>query len=111
PDRIEFIARAWGRTREDGRVELWADPRHKRVNPVLYQRDQAEACWRAVQAPVLFVTGGASELAHRMAEEISESRLTGLFSQLSYVTLAGAGHMLHHEQPEEVAGLIERFFT
>ncbi|HLS80290.1 MAG TPA: alpha/beta hydrolase [Steroidobacter sp.] len=111
PDRIEFIARAWGRTREDGRVELWADPRHKRVNPVLYQRDQAEACWRAVQAPVLFVTGGASELAHRMAEEISEGRLTGLFSQLSYVTLAGAGHMLHHEQPEEVAGLIERFFT
>lgn len=37
--RIDFIARSWARQCFDGRVELLADPRHKYVNPVLYQRE------------------------------------------------------------------------
>ena len=58
PDRLEFVARSWARQGADGRIELWADPKHKHVNPVLYQRDQAEACWRAIVAPLLLVLGG-----------------------------------------------------
>jgi pimeloyl-ACP methyl ester carboxylesterase len=38
PDRLEFVARSWARQGADGRIELWADPKHKHVNPVLYQR-------------------------------------------------------------------------
>jgi pimeloyl-ACP methyl ester carboxylesterase len=110
-DRLEFIARAWARQREDGRIELWADPKHKHVNPVLYQRDQAESCWRAITAPVLFVMGAQSELAARMGDEVSEPRLRQLFRSVTPVTLPNAGHMLHHEQPEAVARLIGEFLT
>jgi pimeloyl-ACP methyl ester carboxylesterase len=108
-ERLEFIARCWAREREDGRIELWADPKHKHVNPVLYQRDQAESCWRAITAPVLFVMGGESELVKRMGEEVSAPRLRQIFRSVTPVTLPEAGHMLHHEQPAAVARLIDDF--
>lgn len=110
-DRLQFIAGSWARPVDNGRIELWADPRHKHVNPVLYQRDQAEACWRAVQAPVLFVVGGDSEFAKRMSAEISEPRLKGIFRNVTPVAIEGAGHMLHHERPREIADLIEGFLN
>lgn len=108
-DRLEFVARSWAQQRADGRIELRADPRHKRVNPVLYQRDQAEACWRAIAAPVLFVVADQSEMARRMAEEIGAERLRTLFRNVEAATIEGAGHMMHHERPEELAQLIARF--
>jgi pimeloyl-ACP methyl ester carboxylesterase len=111
PDRIEFIARSWARQREDGRIELWADPRHKRINPVLYQRDQAEACWRAIQAPLLFVRGSESELSQQMSGEMSETRMREIFRDVTIATLPGAGHMVHHERPAELAALVGPFLT
>jgi pimeloyl-ACP methyl ester carboxylesterase len=109
-EHLEFIARSWAHERADGRVELWADPRHKRVNPVLYQHDQAHACWRSISAPVLFVTGDESDLVRRMGEQLAEDHLHTLFARLTIVRLAGAGHMMHHERPGELACIIERFF-
>ncbi|HVF17301.1 MAG TPA: alpha/beta hydrolase [Steroidobacteraceae bacterium] len=109
-ERIAFIARSWARQREDGRVELVSDPRHKRVNPVLYQRDQTEACWREIIAPVLFVIGGKSEHAQRFAEPLRAEHFAAQFRSLTTTTLPDAGHMLHHEFPVEVAELIEQFF-
>jgi len=109
PDRLEFVARSWARESADGRVELWADPRHKRVNPVLYQRDQAEACWRAIVAPLLLVFAEESELTRRMGDEIAEERLRALFANVTTATIRGAGHMIHHERPDETATLLDAF--
>jgi pimeloyl-ACP methyl ester carboxylesterase len=111
PDRLEFVARSWARQGADGRIELWADPKHKHVNPVLYQRDQAEACWRAIVAPLLLVLAEESELTKRMAGELGEERLRGLFSNLTTQIIRGAGHMIHHERHEETAALLERFLS
>jgi len=110
-DRVEFIARSWGQPREDGRIELRADPRHKRTNPMLYSREQAEACWRAIEAPLLFVLGDQSELVKRMADELAEPRLRALYRHPTFATVHDAGHMLHHDQPGRVAGLIEEFLA
>lgn len=108
-DRVEFIARSWGQPRGDGKIELRADPKHKRTNPVLYSREQAEACWRAIEAPTLFVLGDQSELVKRMGDELAESRLRSVYRELTLATVNDAGHMMHHERPEEVAALIEEF--
>jgi pimeloyl-ACP methyl ester carboxylesterase len=107
-DRLEFIARAWAHEK-NGRIELRADPRHKQSNPVLYQRDQAEACWRQIIAPVLFVMGEHSEHVKRLGDELSSTKLHAIFRRLTLATVADAGHMLHHEQPRSVAELIEEF--
>jgi pimeloyl-ACP methyl ester carboxylesterase len=108
-DRLELIARSWSQERADGKVELRADPKHKRVNPVLYQRDQAEACWRAIEAPLLFMLGEQSDLVRRMGDVLDETRLRALFRRGTFASVKDAGHMLHHEQPEQVARLIEEF--
>jgi pimeloyl-ACP methyl ester carboxylesterase len=108
-DRLEFIARSWSQVRGDGKVELRADPKHKRVNPVLYQREQAEACWRAIEAPLLFVLADQSDLARHMGDVLDAGRLRALFRRGTLATVKDAGHMLHHEQPEKVAELIEEF--
>jgi pimeloyl-ACP methyl ester carboxylesterase len=108
-DRVEFIARSWGQPRGDGKIELRADPKHKRTNPVLYSREQAEACWRAIEAPILFVLGDQSELAKRMGDELTEPRLRSIYRQLTLASVNDAGHMMHHERPDEVAALIEEF--
>lgn len=105
---LDFIARSWGRERADGRIELRADPRHKRVNPVLYQREQAEACWREIAAPVWMVAGDQSEFAKRAAMDLTPAQLAPLFRDVNVATVTDAGHMLHHERPLEVAQLIQR---
>jgi pimeloyl-ACP methyl ester carboxylesterase len=109
-EHLDFIARSWAREVEKGPIELRADPRHKRVNPMLYQRDQAEACWRAIEAPVLFVVGGLSDVAKRLSDADAEANFRRQFRDLSLVTLQDTGHMMHHERPKEVAELIEQFF-
>jgi pimeloyl-ACP methyl ester carboxylesterase len=109
-EHLAFIARSWGREGADGRIELRSDPRHKRVNPVLYQRDQAESCWREIAAPVLFVIGALSDVAKRLTSANDAAHFSQQFRNLSLITLADAGHMLHHERPKEVAELIEQFF-
>ena len=78
---------------------------------MLYQRDQAEACWRAIVAPLLLVLAEESELTKRMAGELGEERLRGLFSNLTTETMRGAGHMIHHERPEETAAVLDRFLS
>lgn len=108
-DRLELIARSWGQARDDGKIELRADPKHKRANPVLYSREQAEACWRAIEAPVLFVLGDQSDLVKRMGDELAETRLRSIYRNLTFATVNDAGHMMHHERPDEVAALIEEF--
>ncbi|MBM0104510.1 alpha/beta hydrolase [Steroidobacter sp. S1-65] len=108
-DRLDFIARSWGQEREDGTIELRADPKHKRVNPVLYSREQAEACWRAIEAPLLFVLGEQSDLVKRMGDELEEHKLRALFRTGRFATIPDVGHMMHHERPEQVAAVIEEF--
>ena len=108
-ERAEFLARHWGNESADG-VALRSDPAHKLVNANLYRVDEAFACWKQVTAPVLWVDAEDSETLKRIgltAEEHAARR--GSFRDLQYVTVPDAGHMLHHDQPERVAQLIEDF--
>ena len=106
-ERAAFIAASWAREDGAGRVLLSADPAHKLVNPVLYRREEAEACWRACLAPVLMVFGAESEFRAGLGADGSDDYFRSIFPNLNLATLAGAGHMLHHEVPEALAALIE----
>lgn len=104
PEQANFVAGEWGVAREDGRVQLRADPGHKLPNPVLYRRAEAEACWSAITADVLLVSGGTSPFALGSASSKSQSHA-------SAVEIAGAGHMLHFDAPGELAAVIETFLS
>ncbi len=109
-ERASFLARHWGRAKPDGRVELASDPVHKLVNPVLYRIEEAEACWRKVAAPVLWVAGAESkalEMLKLSSADLAERK--GCFRKLTERVISGAGHMVHHDQPERLAEVIEEF--
>ena len=109
-ERAEFLARHWGKDAPGGGVVLRSDPAHKLVNANLYRLDEAMACWQRATAPVLWVDAEHSETRTRMSlseHELAERRAA--FRDLRQVTVADAGHMLHHDQPEHVARLIEEF--
>jgi pimeloyl-ACP methyl ester carboxylesterase len=109
-EKALFLARHWGRSKPDGRVELASDPAHKLVNPILYRVEEAEACWRKVAAPVLWVAGAESKAPEML--KLSSADLAArkaCFRQLTERVIAGAGHMVHHDQPERLAEVIEDF--
>jgi pimeloyl-ACP methyl ester carboxylesterase len=110
PERAAFLARHWGMSGPDGRVVLRSDPAHKRTNPVLYRLDEVKACWRRVTAPVLWVEGAESALLARWRSEGADlDERKRCFARLTTRTLPAAGHMLHHDQPEQLAAMVEEF--
>ncbi len=109
-ERAAFLAPHWGDRRADGRVALRSDPAHKRVNPNLYRIEETKACWRAIEAPVLWVTGRETETLKRMgldADALVDRKRA--FPQLHETEIADAGHMIHHDQPARLAAVIEDF--
>jgi pimeloyl-ACP methyl ester carboxylesterase len=77
---------------------------------VLWRYEEVHACWQQVAAPVLWVDAADSDTLKRMGltQDDHAARRTA-FRTLRHETVAGAGHMLHHDQPEAVARLIEDF--
>jgi pimeloyl-ACP methyl ester carboxylesterase len=108
PDRALFVARAWTRDADYG-VRLAFDPRHRFVNPVLYRREEAEACWSRIEIPMLLVMGASSGHLERRRRDFSEEYLRGIFRTVQTITLPGLGHMMHHENPQAVAEQIVPF--
>lgn len=110
PERAGFIARAWATRMDDATVRVRSDPAHKRVNPVLYRREEAEACWREVTAPVLYVIAVGSEYMARLGGEADPVHMAQFIRRLEPCCIPDASHMLHHEQPGLLARAIEAFF-
>lgn len=110
-ERADFLARHWGHEK-GGKVLLRADPAHKIVNATLYRFEEALACWRQVTAPVLWVDGKESDTLKRLgldADQHAERR--SAFPNLRFVEIGDAGHMLHHDQPEALARVVEDFLA
>ncbi len=107
-DRARFVARVWTRDVGEG-VRLAFDPRHRFVNPILYRREEAEACWKRVGIPMLLLAGEASGHRERRLDEFSDEFVRATFRRVQIATLPSVGHMMHHEDPRAVADHIVRF--
>ena len=104
-----FVAAAWGRLDPGGRVRLAGDPRHHWVNPILYKREDAEACWRELRAPLLMLVGEESDALARLGLDGTTEAFRAIFPHIEIARIAAAGHMLHIERPDLVAPLVESF--
>jgi pimeloyl-ACP methyl ester carboxylesterase len=109
-DTAEFVAKAWSRPESDSlEVRLRFDPRHRLVNPILYRREEAEACWARLEIPMLLVMGELSDHRARHTSYVTDEQLHVLFRKVQLVTVPGTGHMMHHEDPESVARQVVAF--
>jgi pimeloyl-ACP methyl ester carboxylesterase len=106
PDKAAWLAPHWSRRADDGRWHILGDPAHKRVNPVLYRKDEVLAAWRLITAPLLWVEGDRTDITkwwgNRYPREDFDARLA-VVPDVRRVRLADCGHMLHHDQPHALA--------
>jgi len=111
-DRAEFLAEHWAEIQPDGSAILMADPKHKLPFPTVAHSAEWMASWREATAPMLWVLATESNIkSWATANEVEWQQRMAAFRDLRLVTVTDAGHMLHHDQPERVAALIEEFLA
>jgi pimeloyl-ACP methyl ester carboxylesterase len=111
-ERAAFLAEHWSRRSPDGRYEILADPAHKIPGAAPYRLDEVTAIWSQVEAPVLHVEGSDSTTLRRLAGDTPLDEFRARFEAFPdwrAAVIEQAGHMLHHDQPLQVAALIESF--
>ena len=113
-DKALWLAGHWAQQRDDGPWQLRADAAHKRLNPVPYRAAEAIATWSQIAAPLLWVEGQGSRPDDYWGGRYSHAEFRQRLAhvpQVTSVTLADAGHMLHHDQPQALADVLQPFLS
>jgi len=113
PEKASYLAEFMGEDDGAGGIHQAADPHHRWVNPIIYRVEEAKSIWRRVTAPVLWVTADDSFIFKQLFAIDSEDYRSRLacFREVREVMVEDCGHNLHHDQPQQVARLIEEFFA
>ncbi len=113
-ERIQLIAQAMSRQDEQGRIVLLNDPAMSSNYSMHFSSrlDDAQACWRAVTAPVLMVFARQGSPLRRpddmTDERLQQDRLAN-FRDCRLLWLEDTGHAVHLERPEAMAQMVEDF--
>ena len=113
-DKANWLASHWAAPNAAGKWLILGEPGHKVVNANLYQVEETLAIYQRITAPVLAVEASDDSL-----EKWKQGRYTladyherlKLIADAKVAVVADAGHMLHHDQPEALAALIEGFLS
>ena len=113
-DKADWLASHWSAPNADGKWQILGEPGHKVVNANIYQAAETLALYQRISAPVLAVEAADDSLEkwHKGSYTLTEyhERLK-LVADSKIAVIADAGHMLHHDQPEALATLIEGFLN
>lgn len=114
-ERAAFLSAHWATPNAQGRWEVLGDPAHKLTSPLLYHIDEVLACWGAITAPMLWVEANDTDIWKWMgpkdAARLEIDRRIGFIRDVTTAMIDDAGHMLHHDQPQQLALMIERFLS
>jgi pimeloyl-ACP methyl ester carboxylesterase len=111
-DKATWLAQHWARPNAQGQWEILGDAAHKIVNAQLFRVDEVLALYAAITAPTLAVEASDDSLGlwwkGRYTLDEYHARLRSV-PDCRTAVVQDAGHMLHHDQPQAVARLIEQF--
>ena len=113
-DKAQWLAGHWAQPGAQGQWEILGDPAHKITSAQLFRLDEALALYEAIAAPVLAVEASDDSLGQWWSGKYTldeyHQRLTHV-RDCRIAVVQDAGHMLHHDQPEQLAQLIEEFLA
>ncbi|MDP2264630.1 MAG: alpha/beta hydrolase [Hydrogenophaga sp.] len=113
-DKAEWLARQWAAPNAQGQWEILGDAAHKVVSAQLYRVDEAQEIFGRISAPVLSVTASDDSLGQwwkdRFTLDEFHERMK-VVPQLRNEVVPDAGHMMHHDQPQLLARMIESFLA
>jgi pimeloyl-ACP methyl ester carboxylesterase len=113
-DKAEWLASHWAKPDAQGQWRILGDPAHKIVNAQLYRVDETQEVFKRIAAPTLSVHASDDSLStwwkgkYTLAQYHERLRAV---PHAQTATLLDTGHMLHHDQPQELAQLIEAFLA
>ena len=112
--KADWLAQHWSQRDADGKWRILGDAAHKITNAQLFRVDEALGLYRAITAPVLVVEASDDSLSQwwqgKYTLDEFHERLKAV-PQLEIARISDCGHMLHHDQPQELAVLIENFLA
>jgi pimeloyl-ACP methyl ester carboxylesterase len=111
-DKAEWLARHWARENVQGQWVILGDPAHKITNAQLYRVDEVLESFQRISAPTLAVEADNNQMAQWWDGKYTLDEYHQRLKQvpnLQQALIKDAGHMLHHDQPEALARLIEDF--
>ena len=111
-DKADWLAQYWASQGTQGRWRILGDPAHKIINASLFRVDEVLEIYRAIRAPVLAVEASDDSLGQWWQGRFTLAEYHERLKAVSDVRLGrieDAGHMLHHDQPGQLAKLIEGF--
>lgn len=111
-DKARWLAHHWSAEITPGQWTILGEAAHKITSAQLYRVDEVLAVFRNIAAPTLMVEAQDDSMTAWWRGQFTlaqhHERLKAV-AQVETVTLADCGHMLHHDQPQAVAELLERF--
>ena len=113
-DKADWLAQHWAAENAEGKWTILGQAAHKVISAHLYQSEEVLALYRRLSMPVLAVEASDNSLdlwwkgAFTLAQY--HERIKSV-PNLEIGLIPDAGHMMHHDQPEILAGLIERFIA
>ena len=116
-DKANWLAQHWSRpTIQNDGTRPWqilGNPAHKLPNAQLFRLDEVLAVYQCITAPTLSVEASSNSLA-RWSPDYTLAQYHERLQSVPNATVAvmqDAGHMLHHDQPELLAQLVEDFLA
>nr|WP_295777889.1 alpha/beta hydrolase [Rhodoferax sp.] len=113
-DKADWLARHWAEENAEGKWTILGQPAHKVISAHLYQSEEVLALYRRLNMPVLAVEASDNSLdlwwKGKFTLEQYHERIKNV-PNVEIGFIPDAGHMMHHDQPEVLAGLIERFIA
>jgi pimeloyl-ACP methyl ester carboxylesterase len=113
-DKADWLALHWAAETADGKWAILGQPAHKVISAHLYQSEEVLELYRRLNMPVLAVEASDNSLELWWKGKFTLEQYHARIQNVPNVEIAliqDAGHMMHHDQPEILAGLIERFIA
>ena len=107
PELALDLARSGMKRTEDGKWVWKFDPLHRTTAPQPFYSGQALEFFRRISCPALLVHGKESRQTPRSD---LQQRLQAL-ARRSTAEVGGAGHMVHHDNPEGLAEIVIEFLN
>ena len=110
--KANWLATHWAAENAAGQWEILGDPAHKITNANLSNLAEALELYKCITAPVLAVEASDDSMSTWWAGKYSLDQYHERLKSVPNCTVAvidDAGHMLHHDQPLELARMIEGF--
>ena len=112
PDKAQWLASHWAQPDASGKWQILGEAAHKITSAQLYRLDEVMEIYQRIGAPTLAVEASDDSLTTWYQGSYTLAQYHERLKQVSNAQVAviqDAGHMLHHDQPEALAALIEGF--